>query len=118
MSLEFTPAVTGRRRYLLELREAGFPARRVRQESEAEEFAVPHHFYLPRGGDSRSTQNGLPRPPSCWRLREHGQPAGLLPVTVLAPYIGLGNGLSNWTFPELLPQDATLLLGNKRAKEK
>lgn len=88
------------------------------KEKEPQEFEIPNQFYIPRGGGTKGTPNiptPLPplaiAPPSTMYNQTVN---GLLPVTPLANYIGLGNGFSNWTNQGLLPPDTTMAVGNNQ----
>lgn len=110
MPVEITAAITGVGDTFREPATQNSPPYAFSTESEAEQFEIPNHFYIPRGGDNRATHR-----PSRRRLRCTTQTTnGLLPVTVLANYVGLGNGFSNWTLQNLLPPHTTLAVGKNQ----
>jgi hypothetical protein len=79
------------------------------------EFEIPNQFYIPRGGVNKATQNvstSAVTAPASTMFNQTSN--GTLPITVLANYVGMGNGFNAWTNQGLLPPDTTLAVGNNQ----
>ena len=80
---------------------------------DAEGVEVPNQLYIPRGAQQPSARIA-PAVATLPSTMYNQTTNGLLPVTVGANYIGLGNGFNLWTNQGLLPSDTTLAVGNNQ----
>jgi hypothetical protein len=83
--------------------------------TDSEEVEVPNQFYIPRGASAtpraKANPSALtPAPSPMFNQTTNGT----LPVTLLANYVGLGNGFNGWTNQGLLPPDTTMAVGNNQ----
>jgi hypothetical protein len=80
--------------------------------SEENDAEVPNQLYIPRG-KSKNSKILAPAAVTGPASTMYNQTVnGTLPVSLLANYVGLGNGFNAWTNQGLLPSDTTLGVGN------